>query len=106
MFKSLKRWFHHRKYCEGRTFSHFIARDVRRDIQIVSAARIDDGFITGRVRTSNVLYLSKGLVPPPEFEPARELRIDEMWNWTGKGWGGLPEGTSIVNHLKERKPDA
>lgn len=67
-----------------------VARDVRRDILIVSAAKLDEGIITGRVRTTNVLYLSRGLVPQPEFEPPRELLIKEMWNWTGKSWGGLP----------------
>jgi len=45
---------------------------VRRDIQIVSAARIDEGFITVRVRTSNVLYVSKGLSAKPDFEPAKD----------------------------------
>jgi hypothetical protein len=69
---------------------------VRRDIQIVSAARIDDGFITARVRTSNVIYVSKGLTSKPEFDPAREMHLDEIWTWTGKSWGGLADGTSIV----------
>lgn len=76
--------------------SGFVACDVRRDIQIVSVAKIDDGIITARVRTSNVLYVSKGLMPEVEFESAREMRIDEIWKWTGKSWGGLPNGTSLV----------
>jgi hypothetical protein len=98
MFKSIQNWFQRRRFREGKTLSRFIAFDVRRDIQVVSAARIEDGFITARVRTSNVLYVSRGLTVQPEFEPARELRIDEMWKWTGKRWGGLPDGTSIVRH--------
>jgi hypothetical protein len=44
-----------------------------------------------------VLYLSRGLISQPEFEPARELHIEKMWDWTGKSWGGLPDGTSLVN---------
>jgi len=96
MFKKVQSWFRRRRFQEGRTLSRFIARDVRRDILIVSAARIDEGIITGRVRTTNVLYVSKGLIPHPEFEPARELHIEEMWDWSGKSWGGLPDGTSIV----------
>ena len=92
-------------YREGEVLSRFIACDVRRDILVISAARIDDGIITGRVRTTNVLYVSKGLVPQPEFEPPRELRIDEMWHWTGKNWGGLPDGTSIAEHLRERQSE-
>ena len=80
MFQTLHRWFRRRRFREGRTISRFIARDVRRDILIVSAARIDEGIITGRVRTSNVLYLSQRLVREPEFEPPRELRIEDMWH--------------------------
>lgn len=75
--------------------SRFIARDVRRDVLIVSNARIDEGIILGRVRTINVLYLSRGLVREPEFEPTRELRIEDMWCWTGQPWGGQSDGTSI-----------
>jgi hypothetical protein len=96
MLKSIQRWFRHLRYREGRTISRLIARDVRRDIQIVSAARIDDGNITARVRTSNVLYVSKGLTTRPEFEPPRDIRLDEMWTWTGKSRGGLADGTSMA----------
>jgi hypothetical protein len=101
MFQSLKYWIRRRRFREGRTISRFIARDVRRDILIVSAARIDEGIITGRVRTTNVLYRSHGLVHEPEFEPPRELRIEKMWDWTGRSSGGLPDGTSIVDHLHD-----
>lgn len=94
--RRLRNWWRRRTLREGRVVSQYIACDVRRDILVVSAAGIDEGFITARVRTTNVLYLSKGLVPQPEFEEARELRIDEMWTWTGEPWGGLPDGTSIV----------
>ena len=85
--------------------SRFIARDVRRDVLIVSAARIDEGIVTAQVRTTNVLYVSRGLVPEPEFDSARELHIDELWHWSGKTWGGLPDGTSIVGDLREGRPD-
>lgn len=100
MCKSIQRWLLHQRFREGRTLSRFVARDVRREIQIVSAARIDDGFITARVRTSNLLYVSKGLTTKPEFEPPREMRLEEIWTWTGKSWGGLPDGTSIVEHVR------
>ena len=105
MLKSLRIWSRRRTFREGKVLSRFIACDVRRDILVVSAARIDEGIITGRVRTTNVLYLSKGLLPEPELEPARELYIDEMWHWTGEGWGGLPDGTSIVDHLRDRQSE-
>ena len=97
MFSSIQRRSRRRRFREGTTLSRLIACDVRRDILIVSTAKIDEGIITGRVRTTNVLYLSRGLIPPPEFEPARELRVEEIWNWTGQSWGGLPDRTSIVN---------
>jgi hypothetical protein len=99
IFKAIQRWSRRRRFREGRTLSRFIACDVRRDIVIVSTARLEEGIITGRVRTTNVLYVAKGLVPQPEFEPPTELQIREMWNWTGKRWGGQPNGTSIVDHL-------
>lgn len=100
MFKSIQNWIRRRKFREGRTLSRFIARDVRREILIVSAARLDEGYITVRVRTVNVLYVSKGLIPEPEFEAPSEMRFDEVWKWSGKNWGGLPDGTSIVENLR------
>src|SRR5437762_12059111 len=101
MFQSFQRWLRRRKSREGKTISRFIARDVRRDIIIVSAARIDEGIITGRVRTTNVLYVSHHLADESEFEAPRELRIEKMWDWTGQSWGGLPDGTSIVDRLHD-----
>jgi hypothetical protein len=99
MVKRIQSWFRRWRYREGEILSRFIACDIRREILIISTARVDEGIITGRVRTTNLLYLSRGLIPQPEFEPARELRIDEMWHWTGKSWGGLPDGTSIVDRV-------
>ncbi|HTR41170.1 MAG TPA: hypothetical protein VMH87_06100 [Pseudomonadales bacterium] len=101
MFKKFQKWFNRRKYREGKTLSHFIARDVLREILVVSAAKIDEGIIIGCVRTTNVLYVSRRLVPQPGFEPARELRISEMWHWTGKNWGGLPDGISLADHVND-----
>ena len=105
MFKAVQSWFRRQRFREGRTLSRFIAPDVRRDILIVSTARIAEGIISGRVRTTNVLYLSRGLTPQPEFEPTSELRIEEMWKWTGQSWGGLSDGTSIVGHLRGGQSD-
>lgn len=96
MLKRIMNWFRRYWYREGRTLSRFIAKDVRREILIVSASKIEEGVIIGRVRTTNLLYVFSGMVPEPEFGPARELRINEMWHWTGKSWGGLPDGTSLA----------
>lgn len=103
MLKKLRTWWRRRRFREGTIVSRFIARDVRRDIWVVSAARIDEGIITGRVRTTNVLYVTKGLVPEPEFGAASVLHIDEMWRWTGQSCGGLPDGASIDDQLRERQ---
>ena len=106
MFRHIRNWFRRRWYREGRTLSGFIAKDIRREILIVSASKVEEGIITGRVRTTNVLYVSAGMVPAPEFEPARELRINEMWHWTGKSWGGLPDGTSLAARRIAESQDA
>jgi len=102
-FTRIQNWYRRLRFREGRTLSRFIACDIRREILIVSAARIDEGIIIARVRTTNLLYVARGLVPEPEFEPANELRIKEMWRWTGQRWGGLPDGTSIVDHLRDEE---
>lgn len=110
MLRRIRNWLRRRRYREGRTLSRFIARDVRREILITSAARVEEGIITGRVRTTNLLYRSRGLAPEAEFGPPQELRIDEMWHWTGQPWGGLPDGTSLAARLlagsQEAEPGA
>jgi hypothetical protein len=85
--------------------SQFIARDVRRDVLVICAARIDEGILIGSVRTTNLLYVARGLIPPPQFEPPRELRVAELWEWTGQPWGGLPDGTSIVDLVPGEQDD-
>ena len=105
VFAALRNRLRRRKYWEGRLLSQFIACDVRRDILVVSNARVDEGIISARVRTTNILYVHKGLAPQPEFEPERELHIDTMWEWSGRSWGGLPDGTSIANHSPGQQSD-
>ena len=97
MLDTFQRWLRRRTYREGRTISRFIACDIRRDILIISTAQINEGIITGRVRTTNVLYLSRGLIKKPEFDSPTELHLKTMWNWTGQPWGGLPDGKSIAD---------
>lgn len=104
MFEKARNWFRRRTFREGAVISRFIACDVRRDVLVVSASRLDEGIITARVCTTNLLYVSKGLTPQPEFEAAAELRIDELWRWTGQSWGGLPDGTSAVDRARKLRP--
>jgi hypothetical protein len=106
LFKTILDQFRRWRYREGRTLSRFIAKDIRREILVVSAAKVEEGIITGRVRTTNLLYVSCGLVPEPEFEPAKDLRINEMWRWTGKSWGGLADGTSLAARRIAESQDA
>jgi hypothetical protein len=91
-----------RTYAEGRSLSQFVARDVRRDIVIVSAAKLEEGILTVRMRTTNVLYVLRGLAPQPDFDPVAEVRIEDLWRWTGQSWGGLPDGTSLAQGLLDK----
>ena len=98
--QSIRKWFRKRRYRVGRTMTRFIAKDVRREIDIVDNRRLEEGYITARVRTTNILYRMRGLVPTPEFEEAREIAVADLWSWTGQPWGGLADGTSVVGtHL-------
>lgn len=76
--------------------SRFIARDVRREVLVISVAELDDGVITASVRTTNLLYERAGFVEKSVFGAPERLPIEELWKWSGASWGGLPDGTSIV----------
>jgi hypothetical protein len=89
LFFWVQKWLRRLRYREGRTLSEFIACDIRREVLVVSTARIDEGIIIARVRTTNVLYSHYGLVREPDFGPATETRLTELWQWSGKDWGGL-----------------
>ncbi|MEM7455586.1 MAG: hypothetical protein AAF456_14630 [Planctomycetota bacterium] len=82
----------------GKPISRFIARDVRREILVVNIDELSSGFIIARTRTSNLFYLSKKLTEMREFGKPERISIEDIWNWTGQSWGGLPDGTSIVEN--------
>lgn len=92
-------------YREGRTLSRFIAKDVVREVMVISVAEIDEGFITARVKTTNILYLAGEYILPPSFGPPERICIDQVWHWTGQSWGGLPDGTSLVRKSKHTSND-
>lgn len=92
----LRLWHFRRKLREGVIISRFIAKDVRRDILIVSVAKLSDGIITARTRTTNVLYVARNLAAEQEFGQPEELQVRSMWKWSGAPWGGLPSGGSIA----------
>lgn len=66
----------------------FLAPDIRRDVEVVDASEIDEGFVNARIRTWNVLYAVRGIAEPPEFGAPRRVAIAELWKWTGESWGG------------------
>jgi len=99
LFKRIRGWYRRRMYRPGQTLSRFIACDVRRDIKILSIDAIDNGEFIGQLRTINVLYIIKGLAKESAFSDPVTLNIKTMWNWTGAGWGGLPDGSSLAQRL-------
>ena len=102
MIKYLRNWIRRRRYQVGKTLSRFVARDVRRSVEVLATDRLEEGFITARVRTVNILYQTNGLAES-EFGPPVEIAIVDLWRWTGRSWGGLPDGTSLVGtHLITR----
>ncbi len=104
MLQAIQHWFRKRRYRVGRTISRFVARDVEREVRVVDVRRLDEGFITVRIRTTNILYRTAGLVPEAELDPPIEIPIVDLWRWTGQPWGGLPDGTSLVGtHLTSKR---
>ena len=92
MFNWYKRW----QYKPGRIIRRFIAKDVIREIKVVSNENFADGILVCQVRTENVLYRSKGLVDPVEFGAPITIEINKLWEWSGGDWGGMPDGKSII----------
>ena len=72
----------------GATVSKLVARDVKREIQVVSNDRLSEGLLTVRIRTNNVLYMARGLEDKADFDPPVEMPIAELWAWSGAEWGG------------------
>jgi hypothetical protein len=105
VLNAVRRWHRRRTIRDGAVLSQFVAIDVRREILVQSTARLEEGLITCRVRTINLLYLAHGHVTEPEFGPSQELRVDEMWTWTGQPWGGLADGTSIADHVPQERSE-
>jgi hypothetical protein len=74
--------------------TRFIACDVRRDVQIVDASEIEEGVISVRTRTWNVLYSIRHIKAKPEFGDTRKIAIKDLWTWSGERWGGpVPDST-------------
>ena len=87
-FNSIKLLHRRRTYRPGRTVTRFVARDIRRDVEVIDVSKIRDGVIIARTCTWNVLYHAKGLQQKPGFGEAREIEINRLWEWPGDSWGG------------------
>ncbi|HET7499947.1 MAG TPA: hypothetical protein VFK02_03065 [Kofleriaceae bacterium] len=88
MFAKLRKYLRRKQYTVGAQLSQFLARDIRRDIEIVETAELEEGFVSARIRTWNVLYVARGMGAIPEFGPPRRVAITDLWKWTGEQWGG------------------
>ena len=77
-----------KKYQAGAKVVHFVAKDIRREVEVVDASEVDAGYITVRSRTFNVLYVIKGIDSMPGFDEPRRVMIDTLWDWKGAPWGG------------------
>jgi hypothetical protein len=88
VFAKLRKYLRRRKYTAGARLSQFLAPDVRRDVEIVDVSDLEEGYVSARIRTWNVLYASNGLSAIPEFEAPRRVAITDLWKWTGQQWGG------------------
>lgn len=82
-FAELNRRRMHRLYREGRIVSRFIAKDVRREVLVVSVAELDNGVITASVRTTNLLYKAAGFVKESPFGTPERVSLDTLWVWSG-----------------------
>jgi len=92
VLQSVRLFCWRRKYRPGRIITHWLAKDVRRDVEVVDCSEIEAGRILGKTRTWNVLYASKGLKAEPSFGEPQQLDLRHLWDWTGEPWGGpVPE---------------
>src|SRR5687767_8420147 len=84
----IRSWYWTYRYRAGKTITHFIACDIRRDVEVVDASHARDGILIVRMRTWNVLYAFKGIEPKPPFGEVRQIAIPDLWKWSGESWGG------------------
>ncbi len=88
ILEQLRHMYRRRRYRTGAIITHFIARDIRRDVEVIDDSEVDDGFVTVRIRTWNVLYTSRKITPEPDYSDPERHGIEELWSWDGALWGG------------------
>lgn len=92
VFARLRKRLRRKKYAPGAILSQFLAPDIKREVEVVDASEVDEGFVTVRIRTWNLLYVARGMGSVPEFKPPQRKAIEELWVWTGESWGGSVPG--------------
>jgi hypothetical protein len=66
-------WRWRRQYRFGHVLTKFIARDIRREVEVVDVSRIEEGVISVKLCTWNVLYAARGITPKPPFGGVRKI---------------------------------
>lgn len=93
----LRNWLRRRRFKKGSRLTRFLVPDIRRDVEVVDVSEVESGFLTARVRTWNVLHVTRGFATIPEYGPPRRLAIDDLWQWDGASWGGPVPGDDPGN---------
>lgn len=75
-----------RRFRAGTTVMLWLAADLRRDIEVIDASEIDDGFVTARVRTWCAL---RGIASAPEFSEPQRWSVDDLGDLRSTPWGKL-----------------
>jgi hypothetical protein len=87
-FNAIRLWHRRRIYRPGRTVTRFVARDIRRDVEVIDVSKIRDGVLIARTCTWNVLHHAKGLQQKLGLGEVREIEINRLWEWPSNSWGG------------------
>lgn len=89
LINALRLRFRKRRYREGTTVALWLASDLRRDVEVIDASEIEDGFVTARVRTWCIPLSVKRNPSEPEFSEPQRLRIDDLEDLRSTPWGKL-----------------
>jgi hypothetical protein len=78
-----------------------VARDVRREIEIVEVSELAPGQERARIRVSSLLSESTDTAAVPAFEAPRRVAITDLWTGTGQRRGG--QSATTISAERTRK---
>ena len=87
----IKNWLlrgYRNRYRVGAIVRKIIAIDICREIEVIDATDIDDGFLVARCRTWNLLHAARGIEPKPDFGEPKRVEIKTLWDCNGQEGGG------------------